>query len=286
MGNIRHFGLIGHPISHSQSPALFYGNHPGTADRYDLIETPDIDEAISIFKRDFDAINVTAPFKERAMLAADTLEKECELCGATNLLKKVNGGIRGYNTDIDGVYRTIAAHSGEAQYGRSALIIGCGGAGKAAAIAMANKYRSRFKIVTLDGQVMNPGGSMTGGSVNKEAGILSRANELEKLTKREQELTAAKQQREQEMKEAQRAVDEVEYQLTAARDRLREAEDQVLLLQGQQKQYEILLNAVEEAARSAQREQQTISSSAVLSASAFSSALALRTAKGLPTRYI
>lgn len=42
-----------------------------------------------------------------------------------------------------------------------------------AAIAMSQKYRGRFKIVTLDGQVMNPGGSMTGGSVNKEAGILS-----------------------------------------------------------------------------------------------------------------
>ena len=126
------------------------------------------------------------------------------------------------------------------------------------AIAMAKQYRNRFKIVTLDGQVMNPGGSMTGGSVNKEAGILSRANELEKLTRREQELTAARADWEKEMKEAQRSVDEVEYQLTAARDRLREAEDQVLLLQGQQKQYEILLNAVEEAARSAQREQQAI----------------------------
>ena len=126
------------------------------------------------------------------------------------------------------------------------------------AIAMAKQYRNRFKIVTLDGQVMNPGGSMTGGSVNKEAGILSRANELEKLTKREQELTAARADREKEMKEAQRSVDEVEYQLTAARDRLREAEDQVLLLQGQQKQYEILLNAIEEASQAAEREQQTI----------------------------
>ena len=126
------------------------------------------------------------------------------------------------------------------------------------AIAMAKSYRNRFKIVTLDGQVMNPGGSMTGGSVNREAGILSRANELEKLTKREQELTAAKQQREQELKEAQRAVDEVEYQLTAARDRLREAEDACLLLQGQQKQYEILMNAVEEAGQSAERERSAI----------------------------
>ena len=126
------------------------------------------------------------------------------------------------------------------------------------AIAMAKQYRNRFKIVTLDGQVMNPGGSMTGGSVNKEAGILSRANELEKLTRREQELAAAKQQREQDLKEAQRTVDEVDFQLTAARDRLREAEDQVLLLQGQQKQYEILLGAVDEAAKSAEREERAI----------------------------
>ena len=126
------------------------------------------------------------------------------------------------------------------------------------AISMAKQYRNRFKIVTLDGQVMNAGGSMTGGSVNREAGILSRANELEKLTAREKELTAAREQREKEMTEAQRSVDEVEYQLTAARDRLREAEDQVLLLQGQQKQYEILLGAVEEAAASAGREQKAI----------------------------
>lgn len=137
MSTPKHFGLIGHPISHSQSPALFYRYHPETLDTYDLIQTPDFEEAIAIFLDRYDAINVTAPFKERAFLKADTLERECEICGATNLLKKENGQIKGYNTDIDGVYRTIAAHSGDAQYGRSALVIGCGGAGKAAAIAMA-----------------------------------------------------------------------------------------------------------------------------------------------------
>lgn len=137
MSSTKHFGLIGHPISHSQSPALFYQYHPGTQDTYELIETPDFEEAISIFRDRYDAINVTAPFKERAFLEADTLERDCELCGATNLLKKEGTRIKGYNTDIDGVMRTIAAHCGEAQYGRSALIIGCGGAGKAAAVAMA-----------------------------------------------------------------------------------------------------------------------------------------------------
>jgi len=122
------------------------------------------------------------------------------------------------------------------------------------AIAMANKYKNRFKIVTLDGQVMNPGGSMTGGSVNKEAGILSRANELEKLSAQEKELLEKKQNNEIELTEARRLVDQVEYQLTTAKEQLREAEDQVLKLQGQEKQYEILLQAIVDAESSAQKE--------------------------------
>ena len=126
------------------------------------------------------------------------------------------------------------------------------------AIAMAKKYANRFKIVTLDGQVVNPGGSMTGGSVNKEAGILSRANELEKLTAQEKELDQKRLVLEADLQEAQRAADQVEFQLSAARDQLREAEDQVLRLQGQQKQYEILLQAVCDAEDSANRELESL----------------------------
>lgn len=49
------------------------------------------------------------------------------------------------------------------------------------AITMAKKYKNRFKIVTLDGQVINAGGSMTGGSKAQGVGMLSRGNEIEKL---------------------------------------------------------------------------------------------------------
>ena len=129
-----------------------------------------------------------------------------------------------------------------------------------AAIAMANKYRNRFKIVTLDGQVMNPGGSMTGGSVNKEAGILSRANELEKLTAQEKKLQQDKLVCEADLQEAQRQFDEVEFELGTAREQLREAEDQVLRLEGIVKQHEILLNAIEEAEESAERERDNLAS--------------------------
>ena len=127
-----------------------------------------------------------------------------------------------------------------------------------AAIQMSQKYHSRFKIVTLDGQVMNPGGSMTGGSVSKEAGILSRANELEKLTAQEKKLNDEKLVQEADLQEAQRQFDQVEFQIHAAQDQLREAEDQVLRLQGQEKQHEILLNAILEAEASAQREKDAL----------------------------
>ena len=51
------------------------------------------------------------------------------------------------------------------------------------ATTIAQKYSYRFKIVTLDGQVVNAGGSLTGGSLNRNTGLLSRANEIETLKK-------------------------------------------------------------------------------------------------------
>ena len=133
-----------------------------------------------------------------------------------------------------------------------------------AAIAMAGKYNNRFKIVTLDGQVMNPGGSMTGGSVNKEAGILSRANELEKLTAQEKKLSEEKLSVETDLQEAQRQLDQVEFQMNTAQDQLRAAQDQVLRLEGEEKQHEILLNAIVDAVASAQREMDSLNQRMVL----------------------
>ena len=52
-----------------------------------------------------------------------------------------------------------------------------------AAISIAKRFNYKFKIVTLDGQVVNAGGSMTGGAKLQNAGILSRSNELERLKK-------------------------------------------------------------------------------------------------------
>ncbi len=127
-----------------------------------------------------------------------------------------------------------------------------------AAIAIAKQYANRFKIVTLDGQVVNPGGSMTGGSVNKEANILSRANELERLTQQETQLREKKDDCDLQLQEAQRSLDQVEFQLSAARDQLREAEDEVLRQQGLVKQYEIMVQAIVDALASARSEKMSL----------------------------
>ncbi|MBR2418994.1 MAG: hypothetical protein IKB12_10210, partial [Clostridia bacterium] len=57
------------------------------------------------------------------------------------------------------------------------------------AVVMAKKYSYNFKIVTLDGQVVNPGGSLTGGSEGKGTGILTRGTEIERLKEKEKLLS-------------------------------------------------------------------------------------------------
>lgn len=58
------------------------------------------------------------------------------------------------------------------------------------ATVIAKKYGYKFRIVTLDGQVINVGGSFTGGSSSKSAGILTRKNEIEEIEKEISTLTA------------------------------------------------------------------------------------------------
>ena len=140
------FGLIGYPISHSLSPALFKAGYDGKYP-YELIETADFEEAYSRFLSGYDGINVTAPFKELAYAKADILSDECRLIKATNLLVKTPEGIKAYNSDYLGVRMWLQEVAARFSHTDSAvlpigsirtLIVGLGGAGKAAAVAAAS----------------------------------------------------------------------------------------------------------------------------------------------------
>ena len=125
------FGLIGHPIEHSLSPALFKAGYDGMYP-YDLIITEDFEEAYKRFLEGYDGINVTAPFKELALRKADIISEECRLVGATNLLIKTPEGIAAYNSDFRGLVAMFRGLKGD---DKTVLIVGAGGAGKAAKAA-------------------------------------------------------------------------------------------------------------------------------------------------------
>lgn len=78
---------------------------------------------------------------------------------------------------------------------------------------IAKRYSYRFKIVTLDGQVINAGGSFTGGSVQKNGGMLTRKTEISALQKEISALEEQCRQAEQQAAESSRAAAEAEQTL-------------------------------------------------------------------------
>ena len=161
------YGLIGFPIAHSLSPRLFKAAYGGRF-RYDLLEFEDFEQAFRIFMKSYDAVNVTAPFKELAFDKAKFRSPESELAGAANILVRTSRGLSCFNSDCSAV-RTLledficgkgedsawesaagcleAKSSDTCAEPRNVLVVGCGGAGKAAAVAAC--------MLGLDVTVMN-----------------------------------------------------------------------------------------------------------------------------------
>jgi chromosome segregation protein len=84
------------------------------------------------------------------------------------------------------------------------------------AVRMAKACGNRQRIVTLDGQLINPGGSMTGGSSAKSSGILSRANELEALRRRRESAAEKVKTSAAELERAKANLANVRFRLDAA----------------------------------------------------------------------
>ena len=128
---MKKFGLIGHPIGHSASPALFAKAYGGRW-QYDLIEGEDFEASWQRFLDEYQAINITAPFKEAAFRKVDVCAMP-EL-GAINIaVKEADGKIHGYNSDFLGVLKVLQDRGFGP--GQTAVVAGFGGAGRAAAAA-------------------------------------------------------------------------------------------------------------------------------------------------------
>ena len=128
------YGLIGSPITHSLSPALFKAGFNGLYS-YDLVGGEDFEQSFKGFLEGYDAVNITAPFKELAYSKADIPSQECEAIGACNILIKRHDAIWAENTDINAIIKCLLPYQDAGSLTPLTVVVGCGGAGKAAAYA-------------------------------------------------------------------------------------------------------------------------------------------------------
>ena len=103
------------------------------------------------------------------------------------------------------------------------------------AASLAKRYSYRFKVVTLDGQVVNAGGSLTGGSLARSTGVLSRASEIAQLRKQTEKLTAALRQAEALLEQTDREYAAIETELLERRSDLASCRQELVRLDAEQR---------------------------------------------------
>jgi shikimate dehydrogenase len=138
------FGLFGHPVKHSLSPAMHAASFRalGLDAEYLCFDVPpDALAARLAACRDegFSGLNLTVPHKSAAVALMDRLDASARLYGAVNTVRIDDGGLTGFNTDADGFLADLAVNFRLSPEGRRVLVLGCGGAGRALAIACAHR---------------------------------------------------------------------------------------------------------------------------------------------------
>jgi len=143
-------GIFGDPIEHSLSPAMHNAAYAalGMDRRYVAFHVTRAEllpalRAIAPLK--IAGVNLTLPHKARALAAMDELTAEGDLLGAINCVINRDGKLVGDNTDARGLERDLRAHR-IVVAARTALVIGAGGAGAAAVVALSRLKAARVVI--------------------------------------------------------------------------------------------------------------------------------------------
>jgi len=147
-GRTRITGLFGYPVEHSLSPAMHnaafeYLNldycYVAFSVRPDLLE-----DAIRAIKAlNLKGVNVTVPHKERVIPFLDEVDGEASFIGAVNTILNTDGKLIGYNTDGRGFMESLK-EAGIQVEGKTALIIGAGGASRAVSYYLSERVERLY----------------------------------------------------------------------------------------------------------------------------------------------
>ena len=153
---MRQAAVIGTPVSHSLSPAIFsfLAEWLSVTEFYYRAEEVQ-SSALSTFLGDvrsnpaFVGLNVTIPHKEAIVAALDKITPEAAAIGAVNVIQINNGRLHGHNTDVVGVMKTLEENRCRIE-GESAWVWGAGGAARAVCYALGRLGARSVHIANRD----------------------------------------------------------------------------------------------------------------------------------------
>ena len=179
-GYTRTCGVIGHPVEHTMSPAIHntLARELGENLVYVPFHVPvgHVGQAVEgAYALNLLGMNVTVPYKSEVLPYLKETDPLAETIGAVNTLVRTEGGFKGYNTDMPGLYRAMCEDGVEIA-GERVLILGAGGVARAVAILAAEKKaaeiiilnRTREKAARIAEEVNGLGGRQLAGALALE----------------------------------------------------------------------------------------------------------------------
>lgn len=144
-------GLIGNPVEHTLSPMI----HNTLAERmgHHLVYVPfpveegKVPQAVAgAHALNILGLNVTVPYKSEVIESLQDIDTLARDIGAVNTLVRTDGGYKGYNTDMEGLYRAMLSE-GVAIEGEQIILLGAGGAARAVAYLCATKGADKVYLL-------------------------------------------------------------------------------------------------------------------------------------------
>jgi shikimate dehydrogenase len=141
----KYLGIFGNPIKHTLSPII----HDTISDRLSLNERyipfeieDDLGEYVkAAYEEGIVGLNITVPYKEKVIPYLSQIDEDAKKIGAVNTLVRTNNGYKGYNTDMEGLYKAVV-ESGMQIKDNEIIMLGAGGAARAVAY-MCLKYGAK-----------------------------------------------------------------------------------------------------------------------------------------------
>lgn len=144
-------GLIGNPVEHTLSPAIH--NTLAQKEGHNLVYVPfHVEQGLlkdavkGAYGLNILGMNVTVPYKSDVIPHLTEIDSLAAKIGAVNTLVRTDGGYKGYNTDILGLYRAMCSE-GIRLEGENVIVLGAGGASRAVAFLCAEKNAKKVFLL-------------------------------------------------------------------------------------------------------------------------------------------